>query len=326
VLLRELREGPIRTSTLRALMELCSPRDQRAELHVLRQIVSTFDSAVTAATDPAFHSGLWRGRTLLDAIGPATSPEALRVLGMLWEYARVIPRYRRGLAAFGVAERDRITRITVGPVAEAYAQAARMLGATDVPVYVTRNNGAPARALPTHPPAVQAGRGVALEATALLYTMAHALWLADPPHVIGGVLGREDAVDLLEAARVAFVPADATRAPMPSVKELAAALWQAVPMREQKQIADTLRAQREGLAYPQVRARVRAGAARAALLSSGGLAAALRLLPVMEAELAGVDLSTEQAFEHACELSRALADSIRCALSAHYLDALQHVL
>ena len=50
----------------------------------------------------------------------------------------------------------------------------------------------------------KAGRGVAQPPQALLYGMAHALWLARPEHVIGGVLAPKDAADLVESAQLAF--------------------------------------------------------------------------------------------------------------------------
>jgi hypothetical protein len=318
---RLLTAEPWRIDALRDLHALATAQDHAAERHVARQILSIFDRSVSVARDTAFHSGMWRGQALRTSIGDDPVPELSGLLTMLWECARVIPRFRRPLASYGVNERDRISRITIGPVAEAYAQAARMLGATDVPVYLLLSGRAPARTLATHPPAVLASRGVAEEPAALLYAMAHALWLAQPERMIGGVLPRTEAVELIDAARLAFAPALARHANAGS-KELAAALWQSVPTRDQRVMADVLRRNDDALEYDALRARARSSAARAALLASGGLRFALTFLANTEPELEGVDLSSEPQFASACLGSPALAETIRCALSAPFMKAL----
>jgi len=321
---RLLYAEPWRTDALRELHALAPVPGDAAERHVVRQLLSVFDPGVSAAHDRAFHPGLWRGQALRASIGEDPAPELSRLLAMLWECARVIPRFRHPLATYGVSERDRISRITIGPVAEAYAQAARMLGATDVPVYLLLSGRAPARTLASHPPAVLASRGVADDPSALLYAMAHALWLAQPERMIGGVLPQSEAVELIEAARLAFAPALSRHANAGS-KELAAALWQSVPTREQRAMADSLRRNDKALEYDALRARVRSSAARAALLASGGLRFALSFLVTTEPELTGVDLSSEAQFASGCQGSPALAETVRCALSEPFLTTLGQV-
>lgn len=323
---RLLAKGPWCTGALRELHALSALHGSAAERHVLSLLLSRFDAGLQPPSDLAFHPGLWRGTALRDAIGEDLSPELMRFLSNLWDYARVIPRLRRSLATYGVAERDRISRITVGPVAEAYAQAARVLGATEVPVYVSLQDSSPARTLPTHPPAVVAGRGVAQDPCGLLYAMAHALWLAHPERIVFGVLAPEEAAELLEAARLAFAPALAQKGAGTHAKELAAALWQSVPTREQRQVSEVLTRAHQELAGAALRERIRATAARAALLSSGGLGFALRMLPTIEPELREHAIMTEAQFEAACRLSPAFAETVRCALSAPFQAALAQLL
>jgi hypothetical protein len=321
-----LQSEPISVARLRALYVQRLGSEAASELHVLRQVLGMFDAEIPPPRDVEFHSGLWRSSALRDAIGPGQAPDLARFLAMLWEFARVIPRFRNPLANHGVSERDRISRITVGPAAEAYAQAARALDRTDVPVYVVATKGAWVRTLATHPPAVLAGRSVPEERAALQYGMAHALWLAQPEYVVGGVLGREDAIALLEAAQQAFAPDTSRGAPSSAAKELAAALWQSVPMREQRPMTEALHRNQHALDYEALRAGTRALAARAALLASGGLGAALRALPTMEPELTGLDLAREQDFALGCERSAALSQTVRCALSTPYLSVLSQAL
>jgi hypothetical protein len=141
------------------------------------------------------------------------------------------------------------------------------------------------------------------------------------------VLPKEDASDLLRAAQLAFDPALArSNSASGTSKELAAALWQSMPMREQQRMSQTLRNCRGELSYEVQHARTRASAARAALLTSGGLRAALHALPALETELTGLDLSLEADFVRGCQLSAALRETIRCALSPSYLDALARAL
>jgi hypothetical protein len=154
--------------------------------------------------------------------------------------------------------------------------------------------------------------------------MAHALWLAQPERMIGGVLPQAEAVELIEAARLAFAPALSRHANAGS-KELAAALWQNVPTGEQRAMADALRRHDDALHYDALRARVRSSAARAALLASGGLRFALTFLASAEPELDGVDLSSEAQFASACLGSPALAETVRCALSAPFLATLDQL-
>lgn len=314
-------EDPSRVELLRALAhgdEAAPPPDAR----VARAVLATFDPSVAPPREPDLHAALWRGRSLPEAVGPAVEPDVAQLLATLWDVARVIPRFRGPLASFGVSERDRITRITVGPVAEAYAQAARMLGAKDVAVYVDLRAASAPRVLATHPPSVLTGRGTSERPAALLYAMAHALWLARPEHVIAGVLAPAEGDELLQAACLAFSPSRGDR-PDQSVKELAAALWQNVPTREQQRMGATLKGRGIALSLPELRAGVRASAARAALLASGSLSAAFERLRATEPELTGLDVHVEPGYVSACQRCPAFAETVRMALGPAHLQTLE---
>jgi hypothetical protein len=316
---QRILEDPSRVELLRALAH-CDIEPLPADARAARAIVSTFDPSLRAAHEPDAHAGLWRDRSLLEAVGPALPADVTRLLTALWDVARVIPRFRKPLTSFGLSERDRISRVTVGPVAEAYAQAVRMLGAREIAVYVQLHSSAPPRTLPTHPPCVVTGRGAAQEPAGLLYAMARALWLARPEHVIAGVLDATEGEELLLAAKLAFAPSRADR-PATSVKELAAALWQSVPTRDQQRLSDTLR--NRSLVYADLRTAVRASAARAALLASASVRTAFESLAASEPELGALDLAQERAFVHACQNSVAFADTVRAALSPAHLRTLE---
>jgi hypothetical protein len=144
--------------------------------------------------------------------------------------------------------------------------------------------------------------------------------------VIGGVLPADQGAELLSAARLAFAPGLTQDEPTAATKELAAALWQGVPTRQQRQMSDVLRRSHAELDYAALRGKSRSAAARAALLTSGGLRFALHLLARIEPELAGMDLSSEPQFATACQRSPALAETVRCALSEPFLAALGQAL
>src|SRR6185503_1626017 len=90
----------------------------------------------------------WRGVALDEVIGP-TYPDALgNLLSLLWQRARVLPRFRIALETYGVSSRDRLTRLSMGFVSDAYAEAAQALG-IHIAVYTSDAAPEPVRALPT---------------------------------------------------------------------------------------------------------------------------------------------------------------------------------
>jgi hypothetical protein len=319
---RAICAAPQRTDLLRALHQ--QPGASAAEQHVLHQLLASFDRSLPALADQAFSASYWPKGELAGVL--AQPSELLELGAMLWDCARVIPHLRKPLAELGVSARDRISSITVGPVADAYVQAVRLLERSDVPVYIMLENDAAPRALATHPPIVLVSRGVEVDQSTLLFRMAHALWLAAPEYIVGGVLAPDVGSELVLSSQLAFGSTSDERAAASSVKALAKTLWQSVPMREQRRLADAVRGCGIQLSYASLRACCRASAARAALLVSGGLRAALTALPQLEPELAGVDLREEAEFARACERSAAFAETIRCVLSTPYLDTLTRAL
>jgi hypothetical protein len=90
-------------------------------------------------------------------------------------------------------------------------------------------------------------------------------------------------------------------------------------------LGETLRKHQDLLVVSELRKRVRGNAARAALLASGSIRAAVTTLAHSEPELNEFDLSNEAGFMLGCQRSHALAEVIRLALSPAYLDTLAQV-
>jgi hypothetical protein len=256
--------------------------------------------------------------------------DARRLLTRLWEAARTLPRFRQSAASLGANDRERISRLTSSALAEAYAQAARLLNASEVPVYGTHlPAGVFARVLPTHPPAVLVSRAAELSRTQLLWALGRALTLALPEHVIGGVVPAHDAKVLLEASMLAFgarsgrQPSAATLA---GAKEVAAALWQNVPARDQRDLTGALDRYRELLAYDALHARVHALAARAGLLCAGDIRAALQAVIAVDPALENSVVRDDASFTQACRDSVAFAATVSCATRPELRHALSRVL
>ena len=316
---------PWRTDLLRALAS-GDARSAQREARAARLLLATFDSELPAPKDPEFHAALWRGRSLRAAAGADLQPEVGGLLAQLWHYARAVPRFRGPHGEHGVNERDRITRITVGPVAEAYAQVVRTLEATEVPVYAPRGDGSLPQVLATHPPSITVGRNAPHDRRTLQFAIGYALWLAQPEHLIAAVLDPADARDLLDAAWLAFVPSPGSSLDVAvSAKELASLLWQAVPSGAQRELGETLRRHADALDPGNLRLRVRAAGARAALLACGSIRAAVHTLARVEPELDQLELSNEAGFQAACQQCFVLAELVRSAFAPAYLDTLVQV-
>lgn len=328
-LLDIIAREPHRADAVRKLHALCASEPKTLEAHVATALLAAFDPNVAPPAERPFHSGVWRGDALQAALADPLPSPARRALARLWEASRTLPRFRMTAASLGLAERDRLAQRATGLVAEAYAQAVRLLGAREVPVYETAGDTPhdDARVVASHPPLVLVHAtlgGPDASRTGLLWTFGRALQLAQPDQVFGAALGAEDARDLLHAAALAFAPATVTAqgASTPQTKELAASLWQNVPAREQRDIAAALTEHRAELTLEALIARAELTSARAALACSGNITEALRSVARTDGKLAGLAIQDAAAFAEACKRSPAFAATVRCAVGPELRAAL----
>lgn len=330
-LLALIAREPWRTDALLKLHFFASAEPSSIDCHVAAAILSSFDPTLAPPAAIELHTGMWRPESLRVALGEDLPDDARRMLMRLWEAARTLPKFRVALTALGIQDRDRITRLTSGVVAEAYAQAARLLHAGDVPVFGMPSShelGGRTRVIAAHPPVVLLARTSNASRAELSWEIGRALTLAMPERVIGGVLIERDARELLEAARLAFAPTTAStaglsgareqRMSMTGPKELAAALWQNIPAREQRELTQALTQHRALLTYDELHARAHALAARAGLLCSGQIRLALQSI----AKLEDLIVRDEASFSDACRKSAAYAATVRCAVSLELREAL----
>jgi hypothetical protein len=321
---------PFRADAIRKLYAFAKSEPSSVDAHVATALLSAFDRSVTPPADPGLHSGAWKPEALRAALADDLPDDARRLLTRLWEAARTLPRFRQSAASLGANDRERIARLSSSALAEAYAQAARLLNASEVPVYGTHlPAGVLARVLPTHPPAVLMSRAPELTRTQLLWALGRALTLALPEHVIGGVLPAADAKVLLEASMLAFgtrqgrTPSVATST---GAKEIAAALWQNVPARDQRDLSGALDRYRELFVYEALHARVHALAARAGLLCAGDIRTSLLAVIAVDPALEHSVVRDDASFAQACRDSVAFAATVSCATRAELRQALARVL
>jgi len=326
-LLEIIAREPYRADAIRKLHALTAHEPKSIEAHVACALLAAFDNDAPAPAERQFHSGVWRGDALQTALGDSLPAPARRVLARLWEASRTLPRFRMTPQSAGLTERDRLAQRAIGLVAETYAQAARLLGARDVPVFETSAEGPrdSARVVAAHPPFVLVHAALATarpSRSGLLWTFGRALQLALPDQVFGATLAPQDARDLLHAAALAFAPRTAQGLVTPQIKELAASLWQNVPAGEQRNIANLLVTHRAELGLETLITRAESTAARAGLCCSGNIYEALKSVAHSDPKLAGLTIHDAASFSEACKRSAAYAATVQCAVSAELRAAL----
>lgn len=325
-LLLIIAREPYRADAIRKLHAVCAHEPKSVEAYVASALLAAFDAEVAPPPERQFHSGVWRGDALQVALADPLAAPARRVLARLWEASRTLSRFRMTPASAGLTDKDRVAQ-RAGLVAETYAQAARLLGARDTPVFESSGNGPRdgARVFASHPPYVLVHSdlaGVRPSRGALLWLFGRALQLAMPDQVFGAALRADDARDLLHAAALAFAPATARGAASAPIKELAASLWQNVPAREQRDITTALTSYRDELALAALVARAETTGARAGLLCSGDITASLRAVSESDPQLLGLSIHDAASFAEACKRSAAYAATVSCAVGPELRAAL----
>ncbi|HEX7479886.1 MAG TPA: hypothetical protein VF331_18940 [Polyangiales bacterium] len=321
-----VRADPSRTESLRQLHAGAVAQGALAEAAVTAEILALFDPSIAATQHAPFHAGLFREGELSELVeAGARGPAVRRLLALLWENARALPRFRRTLDSYDVSPRQRVSPNTDGPVAMAYARAARLLAQTDTPLYLKPKASPALTVVPTHPPAVIA-RADLSELPALTYRVAQCLVWAQADNALLCVLPEQEGRDLIAALLGAFGPAGSVEKLDRAGKELASALWHTVPMRTQAQMRELIAAHWIELDYDALRHRAGLSAHRAGLFVLANATQALEALTALEPSLRGVEIHSETGFQEACALSEAFSETIRSALSEPYLSLVAQVI
>ncbi len=322
---RLVRAEPFRVEALRQLHSDSLLLGAFAEATVSAEILSLFDPSFVPQRHGAFHAGLLRGEELHRLIDAATPPEVRRLLALLWENARAVPRFRKTIEAYELGPRQRASLATNVPSVVAFAQAARLLQCRDTPLYLKPRAQPALTVVPTHPPSIIA-RADLTAAPALLYRMAQSLIWADAEHALVCALPEQDGRDLLEGMLGAFGPKEASATLSRTGKELASTLWHTVPMRMQAQMRDTIDAHYAAFDYDQLRRASILASHRAATFVIGDTRVALETVASLETAPSIETVQTEDGFREACARSEAFLEVLRTALSETYLSLTAQVL
>jgi hypothetical protein len=244
----------------------------------------------------------------------------MRVLLLMWEAAKAMPRFRRHLASFDVAERDRVVPGVASPVADAMLRAAATLRMESTPLYLRRHDEPRAFVAATNPPALIATTGAARLGSTLVFQLANQLFKTRPEYALLSTLSPEDGQTLIHAVNAAFGPAGGTPVNREAA-QLASELWHTMPMRSQREVRDVLQNGHARLDYADLTDRIAQASARAGLAVAGSPRQAIFALTVTDPDCRRFDLTDERGFIAAAEASHALQSVMRFSLSDAYLLA-----
>lgn len=318
-----VRREPWRTASLRGLRSLALRRGARAEEAVASALLASFDRAVPASPLPPLDGGL--GTELVR--GNDADPEHAafgRILALAWEGGLGL-LYRKSLQQYRTVGTDRVAAYGSSPVARAYAAAVRALDAAGTALYVRQFGGSELLVATTSPPCLIAGAGLGGAEAELRFRIGRALELARPENVLVAALSPQDARTAVEATVAAFGPADGGPVSREAAA-FAAELWRTIPGPTQRELREAILDLPSPMTGETVTAAALGAGARAGLLASGDLGAALRALRQDDDAVAELDTSDEAGFAAAARRSPGLAALIRAALSDAFLAAVARAL
>jgi tetratricopeptide (TPR) repeat protein len=309
---------PSNTEAIRKLHRLLLRIGARVEADTVSEILSTFDDSVEPSAGPVFYPGICSPSEIEAGGEPAGEAGRRRLLELVWEAVRTMPRFTTVLKRHGVEERDRIAATSTAPVAAAYARAAAMLNA-DIPLFLKKNGDGALLVAATNPPALIASSDLQESGMDMVFTFGRAIWLARPENVLAATLSAEQMELLLRAVWAAFAPPSRCGETSQEAKKVASELWQAMPVRSQREVHDLVQEYESLGDRKLIYERVHEAAARAGLLTSGSVRAALLSLASLDPSLKSIALGDEPAFQQACRASSEFAAIVRFAFSSVYL-------
>lgn len=311
---------PWRTSALRKLLSLASRVSATAEERTVSELLSVFDTSISAVACPPFGTEQWHADDIDNVLGDVTDNKATRILTITWEAARAMPRFRKHLSMFDVAERDRVTPGVVHPVADAMLWSASTLRMESTALYLRRDEEPRVFVAATNPPCLISTTGATRLGSTLLFQLGSALIRARPEHALLSTLPADDGRMLVQAINAAFGPAGGEPVSR-GAAHLASELWHTMPMRSQREVRDLLASDSDRLDYDALGERASQLSARAGLMVAGSPRHAIFALTATDPVCRLSDMTTEDGFITAAQASVALQAVIRFALSDAYLMA-----
>jgi tetratricopeptide (TPR) repeat protein len=311
-----VRIAPERTAALRQLHARALELGAQAEAHVCAQILALFEPTIGTAARIPFDPADLSSDELLEIVNMGQNRELAQLLGLAWQHAQAVPRFRRAAAALQPGEL--VAANDGSPLAAAHARASSMLGYREVLLYARPGAFPEASALPTYPPAIVARSGLS-DQTALEFQIARCLVYCQPEHALLCTLPEAEGRELLTALLEAFGFTAKTQPLTRTDKELASEFWHIIPVRVQTQMRDLLEPRVKELDYTALRLQAERSAQRAGLFVASDVQAALKTIARTEDTLRDCNVQTEAGFQRACQASEAFREIIRSALSLPYV-------
>lgn len=248
-------------------------------------------------------------RRLLFTEADGHYPEALEVIWqstqrvLTWEHIR------------GLEVPERVGADDGQPLGRAWAAAARLFGLSGTPLLRVPSGDYRVNVVVLGEPSVLLRGELPEDPAQLAYDLGAGLCGTLPAYAIVNAATYEQIDDLFRAVAVAFGPPEASRTSFTSTARLSALLWESVPPRTQRRMADWCREGR--LTRDSAVASARRAARRAGLFVSGDLAEALGRVASDEGIPADL-LSGADGLERLCEKSKAASDLVRLATDPIY--------
>ena len=312
---RLVRNEPFRTDALRGLHRTALGLDAGAIAQVTAQLLAAFDADLDPPSVHPIDPSQWNQgelRTLLE--GPIDG-DLWHLLAMTFDATRSLSGLHKELASYGIAERDAVTELDDGPLAQALACAKRVLGFANTAMYVRQSDEPGLSVAARTPPTIIATTALAT-APGLQAHIAKALVAAQPEHVLLNGLAPDEAATLLEGLKAAFGPAEQFAGRSRGAKLAASVLWDGIPKRShawaQATVADNLGV----LNYDHLHAASGVAQMLAALFATASPTEALATV------VDPAQLSDEMRFQQVCKEHPVACEVIRLVLSDEYLSAL----
>ncbi len=258
---------------LEALREAAVADRSEAQARAVEQVLAVF-AGLPSPPPPPLAAQREEPEIIVKLLLRGAVHPLFEVVAHVWDHAPHL--FRQDPSTYGVSGLDRVSFGGVTPASRVYTLLARMLGTPRTPLFQRRGGGEcaaevallgqPAVILHGEPredsPEVAHRLGAALTSA----TSDRALLVGLPSQRLGA---------LLDAIELAFGPPEHRKRPTPTVAATAEVLWQAIPARAQRRVAElavlpeTLRVDQAVLAASRV-------AARAGLFASGDFGVSLR--------------------------------------------------
>jgi hypothetical protein len=220
---------------------------------------------------------------LVQALLLRDSMPANEAIATVWEGAERL--LRRDLSEYGVTGLERVGLSSPTLLGQTYAESARALGLTRVPLFQRRSpEPFTIRVALLSTPGLIASGEVIEHKPALDFAVGSALAAAMPNHAVLFGMPEVKARELLEALTIAFsAPSGQNPKASGGAVALAEMLWQTIPGRDQRRLRQ-LCEDADGLGYEAAVRAARRAARRAGLYVSGDLAVGLRRITSGEHE------------------------------------------